>query len=86
LASVQENKTTKSIYDYLDEERGRINSHFFAPVSIEDPKDYNYIVDPSSQSYNAHQKRTAEAAADREIQRLYGDEINEYNERLKQAE
>jgi hypothetical protein len=70
----------------LEEDRDKINKHFFDPVKIEDSKDYNIIVDPASQVYNSKQKNTAEAAADREIQRLYGDSINEYNERLKQAE
>ena len=57
------------------------------PMSIESSNDTNRIINQyDSQDYNTQQKNTAEAAAEREIQRQYGAEIEAYDQRLKEAE
>lgn len=84
-ASVQSSVNSKTLYDYLEEDHNKINNQFFKPVKVDQNGDFDYVVDISGQAYNANQKRTVQAAADREIQQQYGTEINEYNYRLQRA-
>lgn len=56
-------------------------------INIESSDNINQIISPyDSQDYNAQQKNTAEAAAEREIRRQYGAEIDAYDQRLREAE
>lgn len=60
---------------------------FSQPTQVEDPSNFNYIIDPyASERYNQQQKKTAEAAVEREIRRQYGAEIDAYDEQLRAAE